>query len=116
MNDLRLDEVHTTFLDQWLVSLAMLQEGLTRELCFNSVFAQVTDPQARFCHVYHMELISFQTISNYQTRFVAFGNLGLFFHPRFGVGLIRTIAEERILQPPIRLRDFRNHLGSSLHL
>ena len=51
MNDLGLDEVHTTFLDQWLVSFAMLQEVLPYEVCFNSIFAQVTDTQDRFCHV-----------------------------------------------------------------
>ena len=51
MNDLRLDEVHTTLLVQWLVSFAMLQEGLPREVCSNSVFLQVTDTQDRFCHV-----------------------------------------------------------------
>ena len=59
MKDLRLDEVHTTVLHQWLESFAMLQEGLLRELCFNSVVAQVTDTQDRFCHVYHVELVSF---------------------------------------------------------
>ena len=66
MNDLRLDEVHTTFLDQWLVSFAVLQKGLLRDVCFDSVFAQATDTQDRLCHVYHMELISFQLISNSQ--------------------------------------------------
>ena len=54
MKDLRLDEVHATFLDQWLVSFAMLQEWLSREVCFTSVFAQVIDTQDRFCHVYHV--------------------------------------------------------------
>ena len=67
MNDLRLDEVHTTFLDQWLVSFAMLQKkGLLREVCYDSVFAQITDTQDRLCRVYHMVLVSFQMISNCQ--------------------------------------------------
>ena len=66
MNDLRLDEVHTTFLDQWLVSFAMLQKGLLRDVCYDSVFAQTTDTQDRLCRVYHMELVSFQMISNCQ--------------------------------------------------
>ena len=48
MNDLRLDEVHTTFLDQWLLSFGMLQDGLPRELCFDSVSAQGTDAEDRF--------------------------------------------------------------------
>ena len=38
MNDLRPHEVHTTFLDQWFVSFAMIQEELPREVCFTSVF------------------------------------------------------------------------------
>ena len=66
MNDLLLDEVHTTFLDLWLVSFAMLQEGFPREVCFHYVFAQVTDTQDRFCHVYHMKLKTFQMISQSQ--------------------------------------------------
>ena len=49
-------------INEWLVSLAMLQEGLLREVCFNSVFAQVTDTQDRFCHVYHVELVSLQIL------------------------------------------------------
>ena len=51
MNDLRLDEVHTAFLDSGYVSLAVLQEGLSREVCFKSVFAQVTETQERLCHL-----------------------------------------------------------------
>ena len=56
MNDLRLDEVHTAFLNQRFVSLAILQEGLPREVCFDSVFAQETDTQDRLCHLHHMEV------------------------------------------------------------
>ena len=39
VNDLRLHEVHTAFLDQRFVSLAVLEEGVSREVCFDSVFA-----------------------------------------------------------------------------
>ena len=34
MNDLGLDEVHITVLDQWLSSFVMLQEGLSRQNSF----------------------------------------------------------------------------------
>ena len=42
MNDLRLNEVHTVLLDHGFSSVAVLQEGFSREVCFDSVFAQVT--------------------------------------------------------------------------
>ena len=57
MNDLRLDEAHTVFLDQGFSSVAVLQEGFSREVCFGSVFAQITDTQDRLCHLHHMEVI-----------------------------------------------------------
>ena len=64
MNDLRLDRVHTGSLDQGFVSLATLQEGLPREVCFDSVFTQVTDTQDRLFHLLHMEVISSQVASD----------------------------------------------------
>ena len=63
MNDLRLDEVHTAFLDQMFVPLPVLQEGLSREVCFASVFVQVTDTQ-RLCHLHHMQVILSQVASD----------------------------------------------------
>ena len=68
MNDLRLDEVHTTFLDQGFVSLAVLQEGLLREVCFDSVFAQVTDTQDRLCHLHHMGVLLSQAFFSQMLR------------------------------------------------
>ena len=62
--DLHLDEVHTAFLDQRFVSFAVLQERVSREVCFNSVFAQATDTQDRLCHLHHMEVISSQAASD----------------------------------------------------
>ena len=63
VDDLRLDE-DTAFLDERFVSFTVLQEGLSREVCFNSVFAQVTDTQDRFCHLHYMEVISSQAVSD----------------------------------------------------
>ena len=57
MNDLRFDEVHTAFLDQGFVSLGVLREGLSREVCINSVIAQVTDTQDWLRHLHHMAVI-----------------------------------------------------------
>ena len=98
MNDLGLDEVHTTFLDQWLASFAMLQEVLPHEVCFNVVFAQVTDTLglvlSRLPHGTHIVSEDIQ----FSTRIVFFCNLGVFYHPRHGVGLNRLVAQERILQ------------------
>ena len=51
------------------VVILHLVQVLLHEVCFNSIVAQVTDTQDRYCHVYHMELISFQMISNSLTRF-----------------------------------------------
>ena len=48
MNVLHCDEVHTTFLDQCLVSFAMFQEELLREERFNSMFAQEIYIEVRF--------------------------------------------------------------------
>ena len=67
MNALRLDEVHTTFPDQWVVSFALLQEKvcLARCVSLNFVFARFSDTQDRFRHVHHMELTYFQQIAEF---------------------------------------------------
>ena len=62
VNDLRRDEVHTVFLDQGCSSVAVLPEGFSREVCFSSDFAQVTDTHDRLCRVHHMEVTLSQTI------------------------------------------------------
>ena len=67
MKDLRLDSVHTASLDQEFVSFAVLQEGFSREVCFNSVFAQVTDTKDRLCHLHHMVVILSQVSSDSQS-------------------------------------------------
>ena len=55
-------------------------------------FAEVTDTQDRYCHVYHMERISFQIISSSQPDMTFSLVLDV------GVGLIRLVAQELILQ------------------
>ena len=42
IHHLRLDEVHTTFSDQRLVSITKPQEGFLCQMCLNSVFTQTT--------------------------------------------------------------------------
>ena len=96
MNDLRLDKVHTVFLDQGFVSLAALQEGLSRDVCYDSFFALVTDPPDRLHHLHHMDVSGgFRFV----TRFDVFRDLGVFFRPHLGVELSRLIAQTKILQP-----------------
>ena len=72
MNDLGLDEVRTTFLDQWLVSFAMLKEVLPHEVCFNSIVAPVNSHSglvlSRLPHGTHIVSDDFQ----FSTRFVFF--------------------------------------------
>ena len=63
MQDLRLDEVHTVFLAQGFSSVAVLQEGFSREVCFSSVVAQITDTRDRLYHLHHMEVIQSQAVS-----------------------------------------------------
>ena len=63
VNDLRLHEVRTAFLDQKFVSLTELQAGLPLEVCFDSVFTQAIDTQDRFCHFLHMEVTLSQVAS-----------------------------------------------------
>ena len=53
-----LDEVHTTFSDERLVSIAGPLEGFL-QMCVNSLFAQATYTQDRLRHVHHMEIIPF---------------------------------------------------------
>ena len=105
MNDLGLDEVHTTFLDQWLVSFAMLQEVLPHEVCFNSIFAQVTDTQDRFCHVWHMKLISFQMISKILNQ------ICLFLKPW---SALPSAPRSRTEPSDCSRADSPNHLGQTL--
>ena len=64
MNDLRLDDVHNACHDQGFVSLAVPQEGLSREVCFDSVFTQVTDTHDRLCDLHHMEVVLSQVVSH----------------------------------------------------
>ena len=64
MNDLCLDEVHTVFLDQGFSSVAVLEEGFLREMCFSAVLEQVTDTQDRLCRHHHTEVILFQVVSD----------------------------------------------------
>ena len=63
MQDLRHDEVHTVFLAQGFSSVAVLQEGFSREVCFSSVVAQITDTRDRLYHLHHMEVIQSQAVS-----------------------------------------------------
>ena len=46
------------------VSLAALQERLSREECFDSVFTQVTDTQDRLCHLHHTDVTLSQVASD----------------------------------------------------
>ena len=78
----------------------MFQDGLAHEVCASiTFFATVSDTQDRFCHVYHMELLSFQLISDFPP------DLSLsvlwecsFFRPRLEIGLNHPAAQERVLQ------------------
>ena len=63
---LRLDEVHTTFSDQRLVSISKPQEGLLCQVCFNSLFTQATYTQDRLRHVHQMKIISFRQTAHFQ--------------------------------------------------
>ena len=64
MNDLGLNGVHTIFLDQGFSFVAVLQKRVSREVCFSSVLAQVTDTQDRFRHLHHMEVVLSQVVSD----------------------------------------------------
>ena len=63
---LRLDEVHTTFSDQRLVSISKPQERFLCKVCFDSLFTQATCTQDRLRHVYHMKIISFRLTADFQ--------------------------------------------------
>ena len=89
MNDLRLDEVHSIFLDRGFSSVAVLQERVSREVCFCSVLAQVTDTQDRLRHLHHMEVVLSQVFFRSSARFDAFH--------KHGVELFRVIPAESIL-------------------
>ena len=66
VNDLRLDEVHTIFLDQVFPSAAVLQKRFSREVCFSPVFAQATVTHDRLCHLHLMEVILSQVVPDLQ--------------------------------------------------
>ena len=99
MNDLRIDEVHTIFLDQVFSFIAELQKRISREVCFSSVLAQITDTQDRLRHLHHMEVVLFQVVSDLQPDLTLSVLLEcLFFRPNLGVELIRLISEESTLR------------------
>ena len=66
MTSLRLHEVHTFFLDQRFSSVSVLQEGFSREVCFDSVFPQVTGTQDRFRHFHHVKVVLSRVFSDLQ--------------------------------------------------
>ena len=73
----------------------MLQEGLLREVCFNSVFAQVTHTQDRFCPRLPRGT---RVASDSQIDLTLSTILIVFFRPRFGVGPNHLVGQQRILQ------------------
>ena len=79
MHRLHLDEIHTTFSDQRLVSVSKPQEGFLCCVCFNSLFTQATYAQDRLRHVYHMKIKKFCLAAVFSTRSVSFRILGSVF-------------------------------------
>ena len=67
-----LDEVHTTFSDERLVSITKPQERFLRQVCLNSLLTQATYTQDRLRHVHHKEIIPFPSDRQFSTRSVAF--------------------------------------------
>ena len=106
---LRLDEVHTTFSDQRLVSIAKPQEGFLCRMCLNSVFTQTTYTQDRFRHVHpHGN----RTVSSDHKNF---SQICLFPYPWSGFPFapLRQVCTIRLFQFGVP-KPFGTHVGQRL--